>query len=223
MSFSPLVIMSLLFSFIFIFMPNQKINFKAGMIAGVVTGILFSIVQWAYLSLQLGASSYNAIYGSFAALPLFLVWLQMAWVVVLFGCEISFFIQNFDSYKHNEQFSNLSLSLRKNITLQVCHSIVLRFSSGKEPASKDVIAEELMLPVSVVQKSLNALMDSQLIVALNVAENEDAVYQPSRDINSLSVTYIVNALETAGRNSVPDMKGYEPFSHLDGQILLKDI
>ena len=223
MSFSPLVIMSLLFSFIFIFMPNQKINFKAGMIAGVVTGILFSIVQWAYLSLQLGASSYNAIYGSFAALPLFLVWLQMAWVVVLFGCEISFFIQNFDSYKHNEQFSNLSLSLRKNITLQVCHSIVLRFSSGKEPASKDVIAEELMLPVSVVQKSLNALMDSQLIVALNVAENEDAVYQPSRDINSLSVTYIVNALETAGRNSVPDMKGYEHFSHLDGQILLKDI
>ncbi len=75
MSFSSLLIMAVLFTFIFVFMPNQKISIKAGIIAGIVTGILYQLVQSAYLSLQIGVSSYNAIYGSFAALPLFLIWL----------------------------------------------------------------------------------------------------------------------------------------------------
>ena len=226
MGYSPLVIMTLLFTFIFVFMPNQKIALKAGFIAGVVTGVMYQLVQWAYLALQIGASSYNAIYGSFAALPLFIIWLQMGWMVVLLGCEISFFIQNYDSYRHNEKFSNLSFSLRKNIALQVCHNIVLRFSNGEVAPDAGQIARELSLPVSVVQKSLAALKNSNLIVELNVLENEDTFYQPSRDINSLTISTVINALETSGRNNVPEMQGYEQFSQLDAsaeKMLLKEI
>jgi len=226
MGYSPLVIMTLLFTFIFVFMPNQKIDLKAGFIAGVVTGVMYQLVQWAYLALQIGASSYNAIYGSFAALPLFIIWLQMGWMVVLLGCEISFFIQNYDSYRHNEKFSNLSFSLRKNIALQVCHNIVLRFSNGEVAPDAGQIARELSLPVSVVQKSLAALKNSNLIVELNVLENEDTIYQPSRDINSLTISTVINALETSGRNNVPEMQGYEQFSQLDAsaeKMLLKEI
>jgi membrane protein len=226
MGYSPLVIMSLLFTFIFVFMPNKKINLKAGFIAGVVTGIMYQLVQWAYLALQIWASSFNAIYGSFAALPLFLIWLQLGWIVVLFGCEISFFIQNYDSYRHNEKFSNLSFSLRKNIALQVCHNIVMRFSNGEVASNAGQIAKALVLPVSVVQKSLEALKNSNLIVELNVLENEDMNYQPSRDINSLTISAVINALETSGRNSVPEMQGYEQFSQLDASaenLLLKEI
>jgi membrane protein len=226
MGYSPLVIMSLLFTFIFVFMPNQKINLKAGFIAGVVTGIMYQLVQLAYLTLQVAASSYNAIYGSFAALPLFLIWLQLGWVVVLFGCEISFFIQNFDSYKHNEKFSKLSFSLRKNIALLVCHNIVMRFSNGEVAPNAEQIAKELLIPISVVQKSLTALKDSNLIVELNVMENEDIIFQPSRDINGLTISAVINALETSGRNSVSYMQCYEQFSQLDAStenLLLKEI
>lgn len=226
MSYSPLVIMCLLFTFIFVFMPNQKISFKAGAIAGVVTGIIYQLVQWAYLALQLGASSYNAIYGSFAALPLFLIWLQIGWVVVLFGCEISFYVQNFDSYKHNEKFSNLSFSLKKNIALQVCHSIVIRFSKGEKAPNAEIIASDLLLPVSVVKKALAALIDSNLVVELNTFEDEDILFQPSRDINQLTIAAVINALETSGRNVILDMKGYQQFSRLDAEVeslLLKDI
>ena len=226
MSFSPLVIMSLLFTFVFVFMPNQKINLRAGFIAGVVTGVMYQLVQWAYLTLQIGASSYNAIYGSFAALPLFIIWLQMGWIVVLFGCEISFFIQNYDSYRHNEKFSNLSYALRKNIALQVCHNIVMRFSNGEEAPDAGQIAKELVLPPSVIQKAIAALKDSNLIVELNVMENEDIIYQPSRDINSLTISAVINALETSGRNIVPEMQGCEQFSQLDAsaeKMLLKEI
>lgn len=223
LSFSPLVIMSLLFCFVFVFMPNKKININAGLIAGIITGILFQLTQWGYLSLQLGASSYNAIYGSFAALPLFLIWLQIAWMVVLFGCEISFFVQNFESYKHNDKFSNLSSALKKNICLQVCHFIVMRFFHAKKAVSSELIARELALPVAVIDNALNALTSCDLIVALNVAENEEMIYQPSRDINGLTVASVTTALESFGRNEVSNMNAYQQFFNLDASVLLKDI
>jgi membrane protein len=203
--------MAVLFTFIFMFMPNNKISLKAGIIAGVITGIMYQIVQWAYLSLQIGVSSYNAIYGSFAALPLFLIWLQLVWVVVLFGCEISFYVQNFASYRHNKKYSNLSFSLRKNIALQVCHLIVMRFAKTEKAYNAEQIANSLHLPVSVVQKTLSVLIGCDLIVELNVLDDEAVIYQPSTDINKMTVCSVINALETYGRDTVPDMKGYEKF------------
>ena len=226
MSFSPVVIMALLFSFVFLFMPNQKINVKAGVIAGLVTGVMYHLVQWAYLTLQLGASSYNAIYGSFAALPLFLIWLQLVWVVVLLGCEISFYVQNFDSFKHNDKFSNLSNALKKNIALQVCHFIVQRFANGEKSPDAEEIAQGLLLPVSVVQKTLSVLIECHLIVKLNVLEGECDIYQPARDINALTIDSVLNALEVLGQNCIPEMKSYEQFTKLSnasGHILLKEI
>lgn len=226
MSFSPVVIMALLFSFVYLFMPNQKINIKAGIIAGIVTGIMYHLVQWAYLTLQLGASSYNAIYGSFAALPLFLVWLQLVWFVVLFGCEISFYLQNFQSFKHNNKFFNLSNALKKNIALQVCHVIVQRFAKADKSPDAAEIANELLLPVPVVQRILLSLLECHLIVKLNVLEGESDIYQPARDINTLTVDSVLNALEELGQNQIPEMKSYEQFSKLSitsGHILLKEI
>jgi len=226
MSFSPLVIMALLFTFIFVFMPNKEIKLKAGVIAGIVTAVMFQTLQWVYLTLQIGASSYNAIYGSFAALPLFLIWLQMAWVVVLIGCEISFFVHNFDNYQHNEKFSNLSLALKKSIALQVSHLIVKQFIKGETALSAEKISIELNFPVSVVQRTLRGLLDAKLIVTLNVLENEDSIYQPARDINFISNATVIDALESSGRNEVPDLEINEAFLKLNSAsnaVLLKDI
>jgi membrane protein len=226
MSFSPLVIMSLLFTFVFLFMPNKKIKFKAGVIAGIVTGILYQSVQWIYLTLQIGASSYNAIYGSFAALPLFLIWLQIVWMVVLFGCEISFYIHNFESYRHNEKFSGISFALKKTIALQICHLIIQRFANGDKAQNTEQISSQLILPIAIVQRTLSALIDAKLVVELNVSENEEMIYQPAQDINNMSNTFVIEALENSGRNTIPDMAGHEKFINLNSSpetVLLKDI
>jgi len=226
MSFSPLVIMSLLFTFVFLFMPNKKISIKAGVIAGITTGILYQTLQWAYISLQIGASSYNAIYGSFAALPLFLVWLQVVWMVVLFGCEISFYIHNFESYRHNEKFSGISFSLKKTIALQVCHLIIKHFSNGEKAPTAEQISHALSLPVAVVQRTLDSLLSAKLIVELKVLDDEDVIYQPVQDINSMTTKFVVNALESTGRNSIPDMTVHNEFINAKSEsevVLLKDI
>ena len=94
---------------------------------------MYDFLQWAYLSLQIGVSNYNAIYGSFAAIPLFVIWLQVGWMIVLFGCEIAFYLQNYDIYRNNNRFAKLSFNLQKIIALQITHLLVKNFSHFNKP------------------------------------------------------------------------------------------
>ena len=204
LSLSPLVIMSTLFSVLFIFMPNHKIDLKAGVVAGILTGIVYQTLQWVYLSLQIGVSSYNAIYGSFAALPLFIVSLQMSWMIVLFGCEISFYLQNYRSYQNSKKFSELSFSLQKAIALQIIRLLVLGFVDKKPALTAYDIARELALPVSAVQTALARLEQIQIIAELKTEEGEDSKFQPALDIGQLSVAFVINALERYGQDTLSE-------------------
>ncbi|MDD1627766.1 MAG: YihY/virulence factor BrkB family protein [Methylococcaceae bacterium] len=201
---SPLMLMTGLFAFMFIFMPNHKIHYRAGIIAGIVTGILYHLSQWAYLSLQIGVSSYNAIYGSFAALPLFVVWLQTGWMIVLFGCEVAFFLQNYEIYRNNNRFSDLSFSLKKVIALQITHLIIKNFMQLNKPFTATEIATRLVIPIAIIQPVLLNLLASHIIVEFKYPD-EDEVYHPAVDINILTIAYIIDALEHCGQNHLPDM------------------
>ncbi|SJM89307.1 YihY/virulence factor BrkB family protein [Crenothrix polyspora] len=201
----PLLLMIGLFAFTFIFMPNHKINIKAGLVAGVVTGILYDFLQWAYLSLQIGVSGYNAIYGSFAALPLFVVWLQTGWMLVLLGCELAFFLQNYESYRNNNRFSDLSFTLQKVIALQIAHLIVKNFSHFNKPYTAAEIATNLVIPIAIIQPILSKLMASHLIVEFKNQDDEDEVYQPAMATDNLSIAFVINALEQCGQNQLPEV------------------
>jgi membrane protein len=211
LSLSPLALMIALFTFTFIFMPNHKINYKAGIIAGIITGIMYHLLQGAYLSLQIGVSKYNAIYGSFAALPLFVVWLQTGWMIVLFGCEMAFFLQNYETYRNNNRFSDLSFSLKKVIALQITHLIIKNFIQLNNPLTADEIATKLVIPIAIIQPVLSKLIVSHIIVEFKNQDEDDVVYQPAVDINMLTIVYVINALEQCGQNHLPDIKQEELF------------
>ncbi|WP_333876795.1 YihY/virulence factor BrkB family protein [Methylobacter sp.] len=210
LSLLPLILMSALFAFMFIFMPNHKINYRAGIIAGIATGIMYHLVQWAYLSLQIGVSAYNAIYGSFAALPLFVAWLQIGWMIVLFGCEIAFFLQNYENYQNSNKFSNLSFSLKKVIALQVTHLIIRNFIDLNSPLTSAQIAKKLAIPIAIIQSILMKLIASHIIVEFK-DQDEYEVYQPAVDINIITIAYVINALEQCGQNHLPDINRKQLF------------
>ncbi|MGZ8191577.1 MAG: YihY/virulence factor BrkB family protein [Methylococcaceae bacterium] len=205
LSLSPLVLMIALFTFTLIFMPNHKINYKPGIIAGIVTGILYHLAQWAYLSLQIGVSTYNAIYGSFAALPLFVVWLQTCWMIVLLGCEVAFFLQNYEIYRNNDRYSDLSFSLKKVIALQITHLIIKNFSHLNKPLTAAEIATKLVIPIAIIQPVLSSLITSNILVEFKNQDEVDELYQPAVDINILTIAYVINALEQCGQNHLPDI------------------
>jgi membrane protein len=202
LSLLPWLLMTGLFAFVFIFMPNRKINYKAGIVAGAITAVMYNLAQWAYLSLQIGVSEYNAIYGSFAALPLFVAWLQIAWMIVLFGCELAFFLQNYENYRHGGEFSDLSFSLYKVIALQITHLVVKNFIPVNHPLTDSDIAKKLSLPIAVVQSTLLKLVAGHILVEFKNHE-ECEIYQPAVDVNRLTAAYVVNALEQSGQNRLP--------------------
>ena len=211
LSLSPLALMIALFTFTFIFMPNHKINYRAGIIAGIITGIMYHLLQGAYLSLQIGVSKYNAIYGSFAALPLFVVWLQTGWMIVLFGCEMAFFLQNYETYRNNNRFSDLSFSLKKVIALQITQLIIKNFIQLNNPLTADEIAAKLVIPIAIIQPVLSKLIVSHIIVEFKNQDEDDEVYQPAVDINILTIAYVINALEHCGQNHLPDINHEQLF------------
>jgi membrane protein len=205
----PYVLIWVLFTILYIIMPNTKVNFKAGLIGGVVAGTLYQIAQLVYINFQVGAAKYNAIYGSFAALPLFLMWLQISWWIVLFGAELSFANQNVDTYEYEPDCLNISPGFKKLLTLQVAHLLIRNFSNGEKPLTYSQISSRLAMPVRLVHNIIFDLVESGLVSEIKTKADKEFAYQPARDIHLLTIQYVLEALERNGTETVPVAKTEE--------------
>lgn len=199
----PYVLLWILFTIIYVMMPNTKVKIKAGLFAGIVAGTIFQVVQWAYISFQIGTARYNAIYGSFAALPLFLMWVQISWWVVLFGAELSFANQNVDTYEYEPDSNKVSPAFKKILTLQIAHLLVKKFAEGERPLTDTEISRRLKMPIRLVHSILYDLVKSRVISETRTKGDREYGYQPARDINSLTIKFVVDAIDLKGNNNIP--------------------
>ena len=226
----------LLFTFLYMFLPNGKISLKFGFPAAIAAGTLFQLFQWASLSFQIGVTKYNAIYGSFAALPLFLVWLQISWLIVLFGAELIFSIQHEKDYAFESDAKEISYRLKRTMMLQVVHFLVKCFCRGDPPVTKARIVEALKMPKSFLEQILTEIRAAGIVSEICPHKGDDRAYQPARDVDLLTVKYVIDKVEQRGINhsstpSGPDferIKGcldsMDDFAEkASANVLLKDI
>jgi len=185
--FSPYFITWILFVIIYVVMPNTKVNIKSGIIAGILAGTAFSIVQWIYIDFQVGVSRYNAIYGSFAALPLFLAWLQLSWLIVLFGAEISFSHQNQYLYEFEKETENISNSSRKIISILLLNRIIKQFIAGDKPLTSVELSKELKIPIRLVRSLLQDLVDCNILSQTITPQPKTYGFQPATNIDRLTI------------------------------------
>ncbi len=92
------IVAALTFSAMYKFIPNAKVNYSEAFRAAFITAIPFTLVQYTYLETQVFVSRLNNIFGAFAAVPLFMVWINMGWFIILFGAELSYAFQHVDNY-----------------------------------------------------------------------------------------------------------------------------
>ena len=92
------VVAGMTFSAMYKFIPNYKVNYSTALRAAFFAAFAFAAVQFFYLETQLLVSRLNGIYGTFAAVPLFMIWLNISWNIVLIGAEVSYAFQHVDSY-----------------------------------------------------------------------------------------------------------------------------
>ncbi len=193
----------ILFTFLYIFIPNTNVSFKSGLLGGVIAGTMYAIFQWGYIHLQVGVAKYNAIYGSFAALPLFFIWLQYSWLIVLIGAEISFSYQNAETYEFEQDSMNVSHAFRILASLRVAHLIVKHFGRREKRMDATEIAKELDLPIRLARQTLNDLVDAGVLSEAISEEGNTIGYQPGVDTDLMTIMYVIGAMEHYGSTSLP--------------------
>ncbi|MBN1457369.1 MAG: YihY/virulence factor BrkB family protein [Sedimentisphaerales bacterium] len=200
---SPFVTIWVVFTFIFIFMPNTKVKFSSGLLAGIVAGTIFQLAQGLYIYFQVGVARYGAIYGSFATLPLFLIWLQISWLIVLFGAELAFAHQNVDTYELEPDCLSVSHSYKLKLSLVITQRLVRNFCEGKDAISASQISHELEIPIRLVRQILFDLTEARVVSGQNSENSKEILYQPAVDVDLLTVKYVKDALEKKGTSDLP--------------------
>jgi membrane protein len=198
LSLLPYVSMWTLLSMLYLILPNTRVPVRAGILGGVAAGTIFQIVQWIYIKFQIGVASYGAIYGSFAALPLLLVWIQMSWMIVLFGSEIAHASVNYETYGFHPDYPRISVSSRKLLVLRIFRLLVEKFSKGEKPLSISQIAHVLEIPVRLVQQLLHELADIGFVAETPSGIKNEVAFQPARTIEGITVKYALDAYEQYG-------------------------
>ena len=205
----PYVTIWVAFSFIFISMPNTKVRLMSGLIAGIIAGSLFQFIQWAYVNFQVQITTRYAIYGSFAALPLFLLWLQTSWLIVLFGAEVSFAHQNVETYEFEPDCLSASRSFKKLLSLLIVHRLVKKFCNGEKPADAVQLAHELEIPIRLVRQILYELSEAAVLSEVRNSKDKEFAYQPATDVEKITIKFVTNQLELRGTSDIPITKAGE--------------
>ena len=236
LKFTPYITIWIVFTFVLMFVPNTKVRFRSGILAGVVSGTIFQIVQSLYISSQIGVSRYSAIYGSLASLPLFLIWLQVSWLIVLFGAELAFAHQNVDTYEFEQDCLNVSYSHKRLLALLTMRTLVKNFCDGKPASTAEDISHALEVPIRLVREILFELHEAGLTSEIRDDNGRLVRYQPGLDVDKMTVQYVVHALENKGYSDIPvapspeldKLKSCvktigEAIKKCDGNVLLKNL
>ncbi len=226
----------LLLLLIYLIMPNTRVNFLSGIISGILAGTIYQLTQWFYITFQIGVSHYNTIYGSFAAVPLFLIWMQLSWLIVLAGAQLSYTIQNIHKYEFNHGNMRMGLAFKRLASLLIVRIIVKNFAECKPPVSSIEISKIMETPLHIIERIIKDLIESKIIVEIRNEENKSIGFQPAMDIQKISVYKVTDSLEQHGFNDIPlvnseetiDMKNRmdffrETLQKCEANALLKDI
>ena len=207
----------LMFAFVYLVMPNTKVKLRSAVSAGVIAGTIFQLFQIAYIFIQSRLTSYNAIYGSFAAVPLFLIWLQSSWQIVLFGAELSFAYQNIRKFEFEKIAKEMSYEYRKKALLVVMHQIIAHFLARDGAVSSETVAQDLNLPVRIVRDAVFDLEKAGLIVSTVSKEDKVNLYVPARDVHTLRVCDVIQQVEASGMASL-DLQQSPEFRQIDAIV-----
>ncbi len=175
--FAGLAIVGLGFSLLYSFMPNTRVKTLPALAGGFVGGGLWYASQFLYINGQISLARYNAIYGTFAAIPIFLFWLYLSWTVVLLGAEVSFAVQNYATYVLERTAEDVPFASREALGFVLLYAMFRHFSTDGGPWDAAEFAKENGIPSRLIRHVLHVLEEAGLTVAV---ADRDAAYLPGR-------------------------------------------
>lgn len=162
----PYAMVWMVMTFLYSFLPNTNVKFTSALIGGIIAGTLWQFAQWGYMSFQIGVAKYGAIYGSFAPLPLFLIWVYISWVIVLLGAEISFAVQNLKTFQKEAAPLKIDNEKKQKLAVKLLILLSKNFESDNEPLTNEDMASQLNIPVKLVNEILYILEQYRIVIEI---------------------------------------------------------
>lgn len=213
----PYVLYIIMFTVIYLVIPNVRVKFTSALIAGLFVGILFQILQMSYFNSQVYFSRMHTVYSGLVALPLLLLYIQIGWTFVLLGAEISFANQNIKNFMYDDQVRDISQGYKRKLLLFIAYIVVNRFKEGLPPLSAEDIADDHNIPIRLVNRILFKMTKSGILCELAPTDEQDTSYQPAVDINKITIAYIIQKVNSTGSSDFVPIKTKE-FEHLSAII-----
>jgi membrane protein len=193
----PFILIWLAFTLSFLMIPNAKVKFRYAAFSGALCAIAYQIVQMLFVNGQIYVSKYNAIYGSFAFLPLLLIWLQLSWLILLSGCVLTYSMQNIAGFNFLEQMEKISYSYLQKISIVIASIITDRHKKGLKPLSQSEIAAKYGIPHKLLNRIIEKFAACGLIYHV-LSDNNEILIAPAFDCNSYTVGNLLDALQNEG-------------------------
>ncbi|MCK5708622.1 MAG: YihY/virulence factor BrkB family protein [Candidatus Aureabacteria bacterium] len=233
LKFLPFILLWTAFIFAYLFIPNTKVRLIPAVMGGIIGGTIFQLLQKLYLYFQVGVANYSTIYGSLASLPLFLVLIQMSWLVVLYGGEISFALQNHERYEFEIEPDEISSKLKELLALRITLACIENFCNELKPWSIKELCDELFIPVKLTQSLVFQLCECNILSRIC---NGDERYQPAKDVSLLSISSVLESFRSFNKKemAIPEdkktshlLRSLEEFSQIidksNSNIILKSL
>ena len=221
---------------LYVFMPNTSVKLNHAWFPGILAGSAFQAFQYFYVNSQIWISNYNAIYGSFAAIPMFLLWTQISWTICLFGAQMSYISQNLPSFSFGKETARISRRYHDFFCTVILSAICKRFENEQTPYTAEELSKEHKIPIRLTKNILYELTDIRLLYETFSDDKEGSVrYLPGMDINQLTVGVLIEKLDEAGaENFKIDKTQYsaswqalidakETYLYQNNQVLIKDL
>jgi membrane protein len=187
------------FTFFYVLIPNTRVNLKSAMVGGLIAALLWQTVGWGFAVFVASSTRYYAIYSSFAILLLFLLWLNIGWIIVLLGAQVAYAHQNIRFYEGERELLAQSPAGREELAIQILFLVARNFFHGLDPLSVTALASRLSLPVEVVRDLMDTFLQCRLVFPL--ADEETFVL--ARDPQRIEVKEILDCVRSAGQKKGP--------------------
>ena len=194
--FSRFIIIWLLFMLLYLIFPNTSVKVMPALIAGILAGTLYQLVQIGWIKSQVYLTNYNVIYGGFALVPLFFIWLHLSWTIILFGAEYAFAMQNATIWRHKSKSIKMSNEHHRKVTILILRHIVKAFETGDPPLNLNQLSNKVDIPYRFVRNVCIEMEKAGILCKLERRDEE--VFQPAIDISKLDMVTVIEKLDKVG-------------------------
>lgn len=196
---SPILLLCLVFVGMNTLIPYTKVKVRYALFPALVCSLLFYLIQYVFVSGQMSVTRYNAVYGGFAFLPLFLIWMRLSWTVCIASAVMTYSSQNFFRFNYLALISGASTKYLDEVSLYVTALVVGRFEKGEKPYGKKDIAEKEEIPIKFVSVVVDKLVAGGYL-SMTLDDDGSVLYQPAMNLSKLTVAQFMEKYHNIGHS-----------------------